>query len=76
MPFEYCELSGAACAKQEEEQKDGAPQAARIQHQQHEQQLSDELQEKAAISDAKRGAGKKGGSKPVRIHINHDDTGW
>lgn len=69
MPFEYCEFSGAACAKQEEEKEDGAGQAATIQRQEHEQQLCDELQEKAAISDARRGAGKKDGNKSKLVTV-------
>lgn len=60
MPFEYCEFSGAPCSKQEAETDATAQQSG------HEQQLSDELREKAAITDAKRGAGKKDGA-PVRF---------
>ncbi|OEH78567.1 translation initiation factor sui1 domain-containing protein [Cyclospora cayetanensis] len=62
MPFEYCEFSGAACAKQEEQQD--APNEGMVQQPAHEKQLSDEFQEKAAISNAKRGAGKTVGAKP------------
>ncbi|KAL8271992.1 hypothetical protein Esti_004116 [Eimeria stiedai] len=53
MPFEYCEFSGAACSKQEEEHVDGA-----AQQQQHVQQLASELQEKAVIQETKRASGK------------------
>lgn len=71
MPFEYCEFSGAACAKPKEEQSEalGQDSASGNQQQSHEQQLSDELQEKAAISDAKRGAGKKDGNKPKLVTV-------
>lgn len=65
MPFEYCEYSGAACAKQPDAQEDPSSQASALQQKEHEQQLSNELEEKAVISDAKRGAGKKDGAKPV-----------
>lgn len=65
MPFEYCEFSGEACSKQKEKEQTDAG----MQQQQHEQQLSDELQEKAAITEAKRGAGKKDGSKPKLVTV-------
>lgn len=64
MPFEYCEFSGAACSKQEKDVKDPT-QASVVQQNEHEQQLSDELQEKTAINEAKRGGAKKDGAKPV-----------
>lgn len=72
MPFEYCEFSDAACAKQKEEElKDASSHAmpSGLQRQQNEQQLSEELQEKAAISDAQRGAGKKGAIKPKLVTV-------
>ncbi|XP_026194126.1 translation machinery-associated protein 22 [Cyclospora cayetanensis] len=67
MPFEYCEFSGAACAKQEEQQD--APNEGMVQQPAHEKQLSDEFQEKAAISNAKRGAGKTVGAKPKVVTV-------
>lgn len=66
MPFEYCEFSGAACAK-DEKQVEPLAHATGGQKADHEQQLADALEEKTIISDAKRGSGKKAGSKPVRV---------
>ncbi|CDJ34905.1 uncharacterized protein EMH_0093690 [Eimeria mitis] len=70
MPFEYCEFSGAACSKQgDAKAEDPNTQASALQQKEHEEQLSNELEEKAAISDAKRGAGKKDGAKPKVVTV-------
>ncbi|CDJ32457.1 translation initiation factor SUI1 domain-containing protein, putative [Eimeria mitis] len=70
MPFEYCEFSGAACSKQgDAKEEDPNSQASALQQKEHEEQLSNELEEKAAISDAKRGAGKKDGAKPKVVTV-------
>ncbi|CDI87441.1 translation initiation factor SUI1 domain-containing protein, putative [Eimeria praecox] len=69
MPFEYCEFSGAACGKQAETKEDPNNQGSAMQQKEHEQQLSRELEEKAAITDAKRGAGKKDGAKPKVVTV-------
>ncbi|KAL8439827.1 hypothetical protein Efla_004353 [Eimeria flavescens] len=60
MPFEYCEFSGAACSKQE-------PIDASTRQQQQEQQLSDDLGQKAVINEGKRASGK-GDAREVRFH--------
>lgn len=75
MPFEYCEFSGAACAKDE---KQGQPlgHASGGQQADHEQQLADALEEKANISDAKRGSGKKAGSKPKVVTVQKQTKRW
>ncbi|CDJ68135.1 translation initiation factor SUI1 domain-containing protein, putative [Eimeria necatrix] len=68
MPFEYCEFSGAACSKQKKDGKDPT-QASVVQQNEHEQQLTDELQEKTAITEAKRGGAKKDGAKPKVVTV-------
>lgn len=74
MPFEYCEFSGAACSKQAEAKDDPSEQATALKQKDDEEQLSNELQEKAAISEAKRGAGKKDGAKPVSRQLPAGET--